>query len=620
MINEVKIKDVEFAFFAQLSYLNWNNIDNKTLQINEFYLHKNFIEFLKSKKIWEKIKRDNLEPELMNDILMYDERDKRLLGVFGIEYDTKKKRELKPYYDFNGWQFIYSADKTKLFADYGYGKNVSDNGFYACAFQKENDVVIAYRGTDFSFKPEDIKGTIKDMIQDIELGFMKENGSQLICAYMFLEYIKKMCKKEEEKEEKINIHITGHSLGGCLAQYVYVVTGKIYPTVTFNALGLGKSKDKIKEDYLFGDDIQDCIAENSAINKNLIKLLAVCLCMKNPHLLLGASLLVVANNYLQSCEAEEIEENFINENNEVALNGSDEEVIKEIQEILEDDDLIASAQVYWLLKGTQGMQRVNKAENIKAESEIINYYNHLDWTSLIAPRYGKCIDVLTGSIILNDIVPDTKEFLLNQDFNMTYHGVNDFLLYMDETGKIRAGVFNITFTKNAMKTMFLKISKDDEARQEKWKKLYFLEVGTKDKTKQQNPFRYFHQICTKTPQFGQKVSEVELSKIKYKIPANVSLSRVLSEYVDYRLILDEEKEKANGEIGRFIIGQLCNVKELAGIKGGKTAIVDKLGEDSGTTLEKALEEKDNTNTTNNRLNKGYKNLKYAVRYHGGGEY
>lgn len=614
------IKDVEYAFFAQLSYLNWNNIEYEEFRERRYYKDKMFLNFLMDNDIWKKIKRDDLEPELINDILMYDEKDKRLLGVFGIEYDTKKKRELKPYYDFNGWQFIYSADKTKLFADCGYGKNVSDNGFYACAFKKENDVVIAYRGTDFSFKPEDIKGTIKDMIQDIELGFMKENGSQLICAYMFLEYIKKMCKKEEEKEEKINIHITGHSLGGCLAQYVYVVTGKIYPTVTFNALGLGKSKDKIKEDYLFGDDIQDCIAENSAINKNLIKLLAVCLCMKNPHLLLGASLLVVANNYLQSCEAEEIEENFINENNEVALNGSDEEVIKEIQEILEDDDLIASAQVYWLLKGTQGMQRVNKAENIKAESEIINYYNHLDWTSLIAPRYGKCIDVLTGSIILNDIVPDTKEFLLNQDFNMTYHGVNDFLLYMDETGKIRAGVFNITFTKNAMKTMFLKISKDDEARQEKWKKLYFLEVGTKDKTKQQNPFRYFHQICTKTPQFGQKVSEVELSKIKYKIPANVSLSRVLSEYVDYRLIPDEEKEKANGEIGRFIIGQLCNVKELAGIKGGKTAIVDKLGEDSGTTLEKALEEKDNTNTTNNRLNKGYKNLKYAVRYHGGGEY
>ena len=178
------IKDVEYAFFAQLSYLNWNNIEYEEFRERRYYKDKMFLNFLMDNDIWKKIKRDDLEPELINDILMYDERDKRLLGVFGIEYDTKKKRELKPYYDFNGWQFIYSADKTKLFADYGYGKNVSDNGFYACAFQKENDVVIAYRGTDFSFKPEDIKGTIKDMIQDIELGFMKENGSQLICAYM----------------------------------------------------------------------------------------------------------------------------------------------------------------------------------------------------------------------------------------------------------------------------------------------------------------------------------------------------------------------------------------------------------------------------------------------------
>lgn len=238
--------------------------------------------------------------------------------------------------------------------------------------------------------------------------------------------------------------------------------------------------------------------------------------------------------------------------------------------------------------------------------------------SIIAPRYGKCIDVLTGSIILNDIVPDTKEFLLNQDFNMTYHGVNDFLLYMDETGKIKRGVFNTTFTKNAMKTMFLKISKDDETRREGAKKLNFIIDGTKDKTKQQNPFRYFHHTCTKKQQFGKKTTEIELSEIKYKMPANISLSRVLSEYVDYRLIPDEERK--NKEVGRFTIGQLCNIKELAGIKGGKTATVDKLEEDSETMLEKVLEEKDNTNTTNNKLNKGYKNLKYAVRYHGGGEY
>lgn len=105
------VKDVEYAFFAQLSYLNWNNLELSKIKKLDEYKDKEFIKFLNLKEdIWKKIKRDNLEPELINDILMYDEKDKRLLGVFGIEYDTKKKRELKPYYDFNGWQFIYSAD------------------------------------------------------------------------------------------------------------------------------------------------------------------------------------------------------------------------------------------------------------------------------------------------------------------------------------------------------------------------------------------------------------------------------------------------------------------------------------------------------------------------------
>lgn len=94
------VKDVEYAFFAQLSYLNWNKLDLDKLKKEFSYQNKDFINFLKLNTVWSKIKRDDLEPELINDILMYDERDKRLLGVFGIEYDTKKKRELKPYYDF----------------------------------------------------------------------------------------------------------------------------------------------------------------------------------------------------------------------------------------------------------------------------------------------------------------------------------------------------------------------------------------------------------------------------------------------------------------------------------------------------------------------------------------
>ena len=142
------IKDVEYAFFAQLSYLNWNKLDMAELKNETSYKTGDLINFLKiEEKVWNKIKHKNtIEPKVENGILMYDEADKRLFGVFGIERDENKSNELLPYYDFNGWQFIYSADKAKLYRDKYKFEDMEDDGFYAVAFMKENDIVIAYRG------------------------------------------------------------------------------------------------------------------------------------------------------------------------------------------------------------------------------------------------------------------------------------------------------------------------------------------------------------------------------------------------------------------------------------------------------------------------------------------
>ena len=139
------IKDVEYAFFAQLAYLNWNKLDIAELKNEDSYQNKDLIEFLKLDDVWNKIKITNIEPRIENGILMYDEVDKRLFGVFGIERDENKSNELLPYYDFKGWQFIYSADKAKLYRDKYKFEDMEDDGFYAVAFMKENDIVIAYR-------------------------------------------------------------------------------------------------------------------------------------------------------------------------------------------------------------------------------------------------------------------------------------------------------------------------------------------------------------------------------------------------------------------------------------------------------------------------------------------
>ncbi|MGL5245618.1 MAG: hypothetical protein ACRC7R_10630, partial [Sarcina sp.] len=165
------IKDIEFAFFSQLAYLNWNTINLNKLKNENSYINKEFIKFLNISEVWNKIKIDNLEPKVEKGILMYDELDKRLFGVFGIEKNKENSQLINPLYNFDGWQFIYSADNTKLFKD-RYKLEVENDGFFACAFMKDNDVIIAYRGTE--------PNTIEDLLADLEIGFLNHNHSQLV--------------------------------------------------------------------------------------------------------------------------------------------------------------------------------------------------------------------------------------------------------------------------------------------------------------------------------------------------------------------------------------------------------------------------------------------------------
>ncbi|MGL4358425.1 MAG: hypothetical protein ACRCSY_07000, partial [Cetobacterium sp.] len=162
-----KIKDIEFSFFSQLAYLNWNKLDDKSLSINIFHINKKFMNFLADEdNIWNKIKIDNLVPKVEKGIMMYDELDKRLFGVFGIEKNKENSQLINPLYNFDGWQFIYSADNTKLFKN-RYKLEVENDGFFACAFMKDNDIVIAYRGTE--------PNTIEDLLADLEIGFLNHN-------------------------------------------------------------------------------------------------------------------------------------------------------------------------------------------------------------------------------------------------------------------------------------------------------------------------------------------------------------------------------------------------------------------------------------------------------------
>lgn len=555
------IKDAEYAFFSQLSYLNWNNLDMNELKTYEEYNTKDFIKFLGFKDlVWNKIKINNIEPRVENGILMYDEVDKRLFGVFGIERDTANSKLMKPYYDFKGWQFIYSADKAKLYRDKYKFEDMEDDGFYAVAFMKENDIVIAYRGTE----PD----KIEDLIADLYIGFLNRNHSQLVSAYLFVEYIKELYPNK-------NIHLTGHSLGGCLAQYAFVCTNKKYPTVTWNALGLGKHKNTITDGIFWGNDITDYIGlyslelqdklEEEVLDKNgNIKNEIILLTEKenidsifnilNPRVteIYEKGEYIVGKKGFFSLKF--VDSNYI---------GKDKEerniLTKKQKEKLEEELRIKSIQIYWLLRGIKNYQLCFKATSNK----IKNYYNSKDWTALLQTREGETVDVLTGDICEQEKTDDTKIKIAKQTLDKSgfnYHGVNDFLLYMNKEGMIEPGKYNEIFTKNLIKTIYEHVKPTNNSL-----KLKIFKENSEKYTDKENPFQKFHILATKKRTFLNNMTLVEEANIKYFVPAINSISSDINEYIAYIPFLLKPEE--NDEIGVYIVGQLSNVT-LAGIKGG----------------------------------------------------
>lgn len=117
----------------------------------------------------------------------------------------------------------------------GYHYYSTPEGLQAAVYQntETKDLVIAYRGTEAS----SIENFLEDASADIALSVNKMNP-QFIQAEKFCEAaVDIYCdKKEDEKPITTHVSLTGHSLGGALAQLV--AEKKIISAYTFNAPGM----------------------------------------------------------------------------------------------------------------------------------------------------------------------------------------------------------------------------------------------------------------------------------------------------------------------------------------------------------------------------------------------
>jgi len=135
-------------------------------------------------------------------------------------------------------KYVYHDDKINL--PNGYTKVMtaqnSKNGFYAQAFYNGKDVFIAYRGTD---RHKSLFDFIKDVHNDISL-WRQELPNQTTDAINFY-------KKLKGEYPNKNIVLTGHSLGGSLAQIVGSITGA--KSVPFEPYGTKNDKASAMKYY-----------------------------------------------------------------------------------------------------------------------------------------------------------------------------------------------------------------------------------------------------------------------------------------------------------------------------------------------------------------------------------
>ena len=114
----------------------------------------------------------------------------------------------------NSWKMVYKEPETK-------------NGFEGQIYQKGKNVVVVYKGTNQT----------KDFFNsDIPMGVGYSPKQQEDAHNLFLK------AKSMYKDKNINIEVTGHSLGGSMAQIESARTG--VQATTFNAYGTGKILEK----------------------------------------------------------------------------------------------------------------------------------------------------------------------------------------------------------------------------------------------------------------------------------------------------------------------------------------------------------------------------------------
>jgi hypothetical protein len=145
-----------------------------------------------------------------------------------IYTDDKHIKEKKYFENYTRWDDEYKNENNVEFLD----TTVEKAGFYANVYRVDDKLVIVFRGTN----------DFKDVGADAKMVF-RSLSSQHREAVNYFEYI---VNKYKDSYGDDNVVLTGHSLGGSLAQYVAYKNN--VKAVTFCAYGIKNSLPRYEND------------------------------------------------------------------------------------------------------------------------------------------------------------------------------------------------------------------------------------------------------------------------------------------------------------------------------------------------------------------------------------
>lgn len=521
------MRDIDYAFFSQMSYLNWENLNKKNIE--EAGSDNLVTNILNTKELWSILcPSTSLKTKKVSE---YAGNDKRLFMKYSLEGAKKT------IFDFSEWKFLLGTGYGDIYKLYSKKKekivnNKYKGSFRGIAFKNGNKIIIAFNGG------EKLISMKKDIITIDDMKMYDRNYAPLIAGYWFYKYI-----KEEYFKEGDEIHLTGNKYGGFIAQYVYMATGGNDRTVIWNPIGSGINIETGKTDKPHREfpDLKNILGY-SEFTKEVTEKIYSKFLLKNK----WVSSIILEDNakdkilqiFEEAAEKTDKDESKISKKTPIKFNES--------MEVLYH--ILLTIYLY------------NDNYEIKRKQSLMQTYLIEDkWSAYAINRIGAVIDIVTG--IRTERKEKKKKAELPYELPFPTEELNDVIMFMNDQGNLEYGKMREEFAKNSLKSVIraqMKILLNDNILIKKETKLEI-----KKETLEDFDIKYYSAgVLSNVRKFGLE-RKLNSSIFRY---IKVMKDNILYLQEPYKILPCEEKES---EYKEYIeLGMHINVRSLGDIKCG----------------------------------------------------